>query len=72
MLHDADTLRRLYDEEGKTVREIAALAHCRLQTLLVAMETAGIARRRRGRRRAALPDIDPDTLAEIARLGGRA
>lgn len=71
-LPDADTLRALYDEDGKTVREIAALARCRPQTILAAMEAAGIPRRRRGRRRASLPDIDPETLAEIARLGGRA
>ena len=71
-LPDAETLRRLYEEEGKTVREMAALARCRMQTLLAAMKAAGIARRRRGRRRAPLPDIDPDTLVEIARLGGRA
>jgi DNA-binding MarR family transcriptional regulator len=69
---DPDTLRALYDEDGKTVRQIAALARCRPQTILAAMEAAGIARRRRGRRRAPLPDIDPETLAEIARLGGRA
>lgn len=71
-LPDADTLRALYDDEGKTVREIAALARCRPQTILAAMEAAGIPRRRRGRRRTPLPDIDPETLAEIARLGGRA
>ena len=71
-LPDAETLRRLYNDEGKTVREIAALARCRMQTLLAAMEAAGIARRRRGRRRAPLPDIDPEVLAEIVRLGGRA
>ena len=71
-LPDADTLRALYDEDGKTVREIAALARCRPQTILAAMEAAGIPRRRRGRRRTPLPDIDPETLAEIARLGGRA
>ena len=69
---DAETLRRLYEEEGKTVREIAAFARCRMQALLAAMQAAGIVRRRRGRRRAPLPDIDPDTLVEIARLGGRA
>lgn len=69
---DADALRSLYEDEGKTVREIAALARCRLQSILVAMDAAGIARRRRGRRRAPLPDIDPEMLAEIARLGGRA
>ena|SRR5579859_2458538 len=69
-LPDADRLRRLYDDEGTTVREIAALARCRPQTLLAAMERARVARR--GRRRAPLPDIDPDTHAEIARLGGRA
>jgi hypothetical protein len=56
---DSDTLRSLYDDEGKTVREIAALARCRPQTILAEMEAAGIARRRRGRRRASLPDIDP-------------
>lgn len=71
-LPDADTLRALYDDEGKTVREIAALARCRPQTILAAMEAAGIPRRRRGRRRTPLPDIDPETLSEIARLGGRA
>ena len=71
-LPDADTLRALYDEDGKTVREIAALARCRPQTILAAMEAAGIPRRGRGRRRAPLPDIAPETLAEIARLGGRA
>lgn len=69
---DADALRSLYEDEGKTVREIAALARCRLQSILVAMDAAGIARRRRGRRRAPLLDIDPEMLAEIARLGGRA
>lgn len=69
---DADALRSLYEDEGKTVREIAALARCRLQSILVAMDAAGIARRRRGRRRAPLPNIDPEMLAEIARLGGRA
>lgn len=69
---DSDTLRRLYADEGKTVREIAALARCRPQRILAAMEAAGIARRRRGRRRAPLPDLDPEMLAEIVRLSGRA
>lgn len=69
---DADALRSLYEDEGKTIREIAALARCRWQRILIAMDAAGITRRRRGRRRAPLPDIDPEMLAEIARLGGRA
>jgi hypothetical protein len=72
ILPDADTLHHLYVVEGKTLREIAAMTHCHMHTLLAAMDVAGIVRRRRGRRRAPIPAIDPAVLAEIARLGGRA
>ncbi len=67
----AATLRQLYEEDGKTLREIAAMVGCRMQTLLAAMDAAGIVRRRRGRRRAPLPAIPPELLAELVRLKGR-
>lgn len=68
---DAETLRRLYEDEGKTVRELAALARCRMATLLAALDAAGIVRRP-GRRRRPLPELDREVLRAIARLGGRA
>lgn len=69
---DAETLRRLYEDEGLTVRAIAARAGCRTSRLLAAMNQAGIARRRPGRRRSPMPAIEPALLQELARLGGRA
>lgn len=67
---DAETLRRLYEEQGKTVREIARLSCCRTATLLEAMEAAGIVRRRRGRRRAPLPDWDSSKLHQLVKAKG--
>lgn len=67
---DAETLRRLYEDEGHSVREIARLARCRTQALLEAMDAAGIARRRRGPRRAPLPNWDRDKLLQLVKVKG--
>jgi hypothetical protein len=69
---DPDTLRRLYQDEGRAVREIARLAQCRTKTLLEAMDAAGIERRRRGPRRAPLPDWDREKLQQLAKVQGHA
>jgi hypothetical protein len=69
---DAETVRLLYAEESKNVREIALLLRCRKQTVLAVMEAAGISRRRRGRARAPLPDWDQKKLRQLARAQGMA
>ena len=68
---DAETLRVLYVEEGKTLHELALMGRCRPQRILKAMKAWGIPRRRRGRRRSLHPDVDPELLKAITRLGGR-
>lgn len=69
---DPETLRRLYEDEGWSVRELAHRAGCRTQTLLQAMDVAGIVRRRRGPRRAPLPDWDREKLQQLAKVQGLA
>jgi hypothetical protein len=69
---DAGTLRRLYEDEGWSVREIARRSGCRTQALLCAMDAAGIVRRRRGPRRTPLPDWDCEKLQQLAKVQGLA
>jgi hypothetical protein len=69
-LPDPATLRRLYAEEGHTIRSLARLFHCRPHTLIAALDAADIVRRRRGPRRAALPDWDQEKLQQLAKLQG--
>lgn len=71
-LPDEETVRFLYENEGKSVREIALLLRCRKQTVLAVMEAAGISRRRRGRVRAPLPEWDREKLRQLARAQGMA
>ena len=69
---DAESLRKFYVEDGKTIRELAVLGRCRPERILAAMEAWGIPRRRRGRQRTPLPELDWERLRAIARSSGRA
>ena len=69
-LPDAETLRHLYQQEGKTIREIARSYRCRTSALLRAMDAAGIARRRPGRAHSPLPDWNADKLRLLVKVMG--
>lgn len=69
-LPDADTLRQLYYVEGKTIREMAVLYHCRTSALIREMDAVGIIRRRRGRAREPLPDWDAGKLRQLVKAKG--
>jgi hypothetical protein len=69
---DPTTLRRLYQDEGQSIRAIARLARCRPRAVLDAMEAAGIPRRRPGPQRTPLPDWDRDQLRRLVKVRGLA
>lgn len=69
-LPDAESLHLLYSIEGTTVRELAKHFHCRVSTLLRAMDDAGIKRRRSGRPRATVPEWDSEKLQQLVKIKG--
>lgn len=67
---DAERLRQLYLVDQATVRELARRYHCRMSTLLRAMDDAGIVRRRSGRPRSPLPEWDGEKLQRLIKVKG--